>query len=555
MRRADARRITGLHPLLPGPGAGMELLFEPSQGEVDGDEDTVNGVILALRQRVAALWPALGLGAGALHVRRHAHGLSVAVEAPIDRLSAAVDALEAAHEPGLWTEAALREHIAEEARPALFALWTATAHLPRFVDDEGFTLGFGDAARTWPLDELPAPEGLRAAPPIPTAYVTGTNGKTSTTRMVAAIAEAAGLLAGHTCSDGVVVGREVRARGDWTGPGAARDLLRQPGLQLAVLETARGGLMRRGLVLDRATAAAVTNISDDHLGEWGLDDTDALAWAKLTVAHATRVGGIVVLHGEDPALRRAEPALVAARPDLTIWRFADGPPQPHLRAWATQGALYWLDEDDHPEVILTEHELPACIEGASRPMVENALCAALLARALGLGAAAVREGLRGFRLDPGRSRGRLNRFALPSGATAVIDFAHNPAGVRGLQGLTDRRTGRLSLLLGQAGDRGDALIAAYAAAVAALRPDRVLLKELPHYRRGRAEGEVRALLRAALVAGGVPDDAIVDEPDELLAARRLLEEAGPGDLALLLIHEEPDGAYDLMEDMGGRPIP
>lgn len=554
MRRAEARRITGLHPLLPGPGAGMELLFGAELGE-PLDEAEVRAALEGLRARVAELWPALGLGEGALHLRRHARGCSVAVVAPIDRLSAAVDALEAAHEPGLWALEALQEHVAAEARPELLALWEATAHLPRFVDDEGFTLGFGEHAQTWPLDALPDPAALGAPAAIPTAYVTGTNGKTSTTRMVAAIAEAAGLLAGHTCSDGVVVGREVRARGDWTGPGAARDLLRQPGLQLAVLETARGGLMRRGLVVEQATASALTNISDDHLGEWGLDDTDALAWAKLTVAHATAQGGTLVLHGEDAALRRAEPALVAARPDLVLWRFADGPQRPHLRAWATEGALWWLNENNAAEVILTESALPACLEGASRPMVENALCAALLARALGLSAAAVREGLRGFRLDPGRSRGRLNRFALPSGATAVIDFAHNPAGLRGLQGLTDRRSGRLSLLLGQAGDRGDALIAAYAAAAAALRPDRVLLKELPHYRRGRAEGEVRALLRAGLLAGGVPGDAILDEPDELLAARRLLEEAGPGDLALLLIHEEPDGAYDLMEDMGGRPIP
>jgi UDP-N-acetylmuramyl tripeptide synthase len=550
MQRAEARRVTGLHPLLPAPGAAVELLLE-----ADEPAAALDAALPQIAARVAALWSAHGLGDGALHVRRHAAGASLGVCAPIDQLSGAVDALEEAITPGLCAPEALAAQLEAERAPALRALWAATAHLDRFVDEDGFTLGLGAGAVTWPLGALPDPSALPETRSVPTAYVTGTNGKTTTTRMVSAIATAAGLRAGHTSSDGVVVCGEWRARGDWTGPGAARTLLRAPDLDLGVLETARGGLMRRGLVLDRAWASAVTNISDDHLGEWGLDDLDAMAWAKLTVARATRPGGALIVHGDDPTLARALPGLLRDRSDLRVLRFADGPERPGLDAWATGGSLWWRGADGGPAPLLAEAALPACVGGAVRTMVENALCAALLARELGLADAAVRAGLAGFRLDTAMSRGRLNRFQLEGGAEAVLDFAHNPAGIRGLAGLAARRRGRLLVLVGQAGDRTDALIAAYAAEIAALRPDRVLLKELPHYRRGRAEGEVRALLRRQLEADGVPTAAIGDEPDELLAARRLLEEAQDGDLVLLLIHEEPDAAMDLIDDMGGAALP
>ena len=422
---------------------------------------------------------------------------------------------------------------------------------PVFFDDEALTAGMGVHAQTWPLDALPTAAALHAAAQrIPSALVTGTNGKTTTTRLVAAIARAAGHCAGHTSSDGVVVDGTWVEEGDWTGPGAARTLLRDRRVTLAVLETARGGLLRRGLALGGAEVAAVTNISDDHLGEWGLDDLPAMAWAKLGIVRGVRQGGVLVLHGRDPVLAEALPAVLAARPDLQIWRFADAPPAPDLDAWAEDGAL-WVRHDGAPCRLLAEAEVPVTFGGQARFMVENALCAALVALGMGLPLAAVRAGLAALRPDPVASRGRLNAFRLPSGGRAVVDFAHNPAGVRGLAGIVQAsRPGRVTVLCGQAGDRTDALIDGYADAIAALVPDGVVLKELPHYRRGRAEGEVRERLRQRLLLRGIPAEAMVDRPEEVDAAAEALDRTGAGDLALLLVHEEVEAVLALLQARG-----
>jgi UDP-N-acetylmuramyl tripeptide synthase len=560
MAVAEARRVTGRHPLLSGPGVAAELLLAPAHAAA---------VAAALPGAFAALWPACGLGPGVPVVRAHAAGLSVALPAPVDMLDPAVDALEAVLGQVLGGPpvevAAHRAAAAGAARPALrLALAAAAAAgLPAFVDDDGLTVGAGRGARTVALDALPAdgavPDGASA---VPFVFITGTNGKTTSARMVAAIAAAAGRTAGLTSSDGVVIGGEWVERGDWTGPGAARQVLRAAAVDFAVLETARGGLMRRGLVVDGADAALVTNISDDHLGEWGLDTLADMAWAKLTVAHGLRPGGVLVVSGADAALAAALPAVQAARPDLRVWRFVDGPrgAPGAVEAWVAPGPggapWLWTGLPGEGDVaLLAVGDVPATLGGLVRTMVQNALGAALLARAAGVSAAAARAGLAGFVPDLARSRGRLNRFGLPNGATAVLDFAHNPAGIAGLGPLcAAARPGRVVVLAGQAGDRPDALLDAYAAAVAGLAPDRVILKELPHYRRGRAPGEVRARLRAALVGNGVAGAGIDEVEDEAGAVAAALAGAGPGDLLLLLVHEDVDAALACLAAVGARPL-
>ena len=535
----EARRVPGLHPLLDRPGVAGELVGPTDPASLERVRAHV-GTLLGM------VFPDQGC---TVRFRTHALGASIACACPEDQLNTAVDVLEAAFGPELPDLPALQAAAAAEARPALRALLRACAGLPVFWDeDDGFTAGLGRHARTWPLDALPTvPEAVAAARAVPFVFVTGTNGKTTTSRMLSAIAAAAGEAPGHTSSDGVVVnGREI-ARGDWTGPGAARAVLRSPEVSFAVLETARGGLMRRGLALTGAPAAAVTNISDDHLGEWGLDDLDALAWAKLGVARGLRLGGALVVHAQNPPLQRALAALLAERPDLRVLRFGD----PAAEAWAADGALH-LREGGAPLRLMGVDELPAAYGGRAAFNVENALCAALLARACGLSLDAVRGGLRAFRPDPVAGRGRLNRYALPGGGEALVDFAHNPDGLRGLQGLCADRAA-LAVLAGQAGDRPDASIDAYADALAALRPTLVVLKELPRHRRGRADGEVRARLRARLQPALGPGVPLVDVPDEVDAAAYAIDHTPPGGLALLLVHEELDGVEALLAARGATP--
>ncbi len=177
-----------------------------------------------------------------------------------------------------------------EAIPKLRALLKSAADraLPHFIDDNELTVGAGAGSRTFALGHLPAVNEVpwSELSDVPTAIVTGSNGKTTTVRLIAACARAHGWRAGYNCTDGVFIGEETLASGDYSGPAGARLVLRDRRTQAAILEAARGGILRRGLAVSRADVALVTNISSDHFGEYGIDDLDGLADAKLSVAAA-----------------------------------------------------------------------------------------------------------------------------------------------------------------------------------------------------------------------------------------------------------------------------
>lgn len=512
----ESRRITGRHLLIDAPGAAAELERAPDW-EV----------------RARAL--ATGLGwESALATRHHAGGATIALTAPPDQLTTACDLLEAAAGDEPLAEALYRllHAAAAEADPTLReAVRAALADGRRhFWDDEGFHL---------------VPDDL------PVVYVTGTNGKTTTTRMLARIAEKSGYVAGQTSSDGVRLGREWLEKGDWTGPGAARALLRDPRLGYAVLETARGGLMRRGLVLDGADAAIVTNVAADHLGEWGLYEVEDMAEAKLVVGRGVRQGGAVVI-GDCAALEGAVARLQADRPDLRVLRYGVEGPSDAFSGFVADDAL-WLREDGDAVRLLGIEEVPLGLGGAARHNLANALAAALAARATGISLHAVREGLRSLQPDAEDSLGRANLYRLPSGAAALLDFAHNPDGMRTVAAFAARwPPGGRALLLGCAGDRTDAIIRELAATAATIGLTRVYLKELPEHHRGRAWGEVPGLLRETLLAHGVAPEALVDVPDEALAARRAVEESQAGDLVVLLVHERLEDVTAMLAEIGAE---
>ena len=529
----ECRRITGRHPLIAVPGVGAELVG------VDGRDAEIERVL----QRVHVGWSDLEWPEPVICRRDHASGVSLAISAPVDQLYTAVELLEWAVGDALLDLEPIWRQQDEEANGKLVELHTE--HRPSFFDEDGLTLGLGRHAHTYPLDALPQ-RRVSQPSPIPFVYVTGTNGKTTTARMLARMANESGLRAGHTCSDGVVVGGEYLERGDWTGPGAARALLRHEDVDYAVLETARGGLMRRGLVLDNADAAAVTNISDDHLGEWGLHDLPGMAWAKLTVAHALKPGGVLVVHGRDPVLLQAVEAVKVARPDIFVWTFADDAGG-DLTAFVQDGSI-WVRRMG-AEWLIDIAEIPATLGGSARHNVENAMCAALLALASGVEFTAIQRGLASFRPSVEHSRGRLNHFTMPGGGSVIVDFAHNPDAVRRLAGVADAwRPGQIRIVSGQAGDRTDALLKSLAEAVADTGPDVVILKELADYRRGRAVGEVCDIMAEVLRARGITQIQRVET--EVDAARAAVDGLGPKDLALLVTHEDFDGVVAFLRAQG-----
>jgi UDP-N-acetylmuramyl tripeptide synthase len=436
---------------------------------------------------------------------------------------------------------------AAERLPALAALReAAAAHGIALIEDESLvTLGTGVGGRSWPRDALPA---IDAVPwpelgDVPTALVTGSNGKTTTVRLLAAIAAEAGLRPGFCCTEGVFVDGTAIAYGDYSGPDGARTVLRTASVEVAILETARGGILRRGLAVRRADVAVVTNVSPDHLGEYGVEVAADLAETKLVVAHALPPQGTLVLNADDATLsavaprlehvRRARHALFALdydHPSLVRLRAAGG------ATCGVRAGVMWLSQDgtDHRLGELTA--LPLSVAGAAPYNVMNLAAAALAAGALGIAMSATLRALRAFGAKPGDNPGRLERWKY-HGATVIIDYAHNPDGLGAVlavaRALAPRR---LLLLLGQAGNRDDAAIADLARTAARFAPDRVVIKELPLMLRGRALGEVPKLLERALRGAGVAAAALEFEADEEGAALRLLAAAREGDVVVLPIH-------------------
>jgi len=558
----DSRRQTGAGFLLDGPGAALEALVpEPLRAEASD----------AWRAHARALCDGLGWTDAPLVVRPFPRGLSLALGAPVDLLYTATEVNEAAwaaaraelegHDPGGLGEtiARLRAEAAAERDPPLAALIAAAEArgVPLVWDDDAITVGLGSRGWTFAPDALPDPDDLDwdAVGPIPTALVTGTNGKSTTVRMLAAMGRAAGHTVGVSTTDAVTVGDEVVDRGDFSGPLGARAVMRDERVTFAVCESARGGLLRRGVPVPLVTAAALTNVAADHLGDYGVETVADLAEAKLVVAKALPEGGTLVAPADEPeataAVGRQREALEARGVRIAWTALAPGPGAPGpLTASIVDGAIVLRDKNGW-RAICGVAEVPAALDGAARHVVRNALTAAALAEALGLGDDAIAAGLRSFKSDETDNPGRTNRFDV-GGATVLVDYAHNAHGLRALASLAEHLPARRRLVMfGSAGDRSDTDLAAMCDVLAGLGADRYVLTEIPGYLRGRAEGETPALLARLLRERGIADDALVSEADPSAGARHALDWIEPGDLALLLTLTQRDAVLDLVRTAAG----
>ena len=556
MRLLDGRRLTGRSHWAEGPAAAVVVAFDPGE--------SVDAARALWSDRLRADMAHLGWPAPAIHQAPAGDGEVWTASAPIDRLYAAVALCEAA--VTLDDLAARLELAAAEpdfvGDPGLLAVsaFARDHDLPLLWDDDELSLGWGASCARWPRTAPPDVASLRADcfGRVPTAMITGTNGKTTTTRLLARMARHAGLHAGTTSTDGLTLDGALVEAGDWTGPGGARALLRDPRVEFAVLEAARGGMLRRGLGVDRVDAAAVTNVSADHLGEWGIDTVAAMAGVKLLVADAVRPGGFLVV-GDDRLRGDVLVRALAARPlpaGVGVLRFAavapdalpDGPGR--LAGWVEDEATLVIDDGRGPALTLALADIPITVGGAARHNVENALCAALLARALGLADAAISAGLRAFRPDPQDSPGRGNVLML-RGARVLLDFGHNPDGVRRVAEFAARVPAtRRHVVVGQAGDRSDADICGLIDGLWSCAPEHWLLKAMPHYDRGRPEGEVVAILHAELRRRGVAEAAIERFPSEHDATAAALAAVEQGDLLVLLAHEDAGGVLQQLLDAG-----
>lgn len=398
------------------------------------------------------------------------------------------------------------------------------------------------------------------APRIPVASVTGTNGKTTTTRLLAHISMTAGRRTAWSSTDGVVVQGELVEPGDYSGPAGARAVLETPGVEVGILETARGGMLLRGMGVSHNDVSVVTNVTADHLGLQGIDTVDQLAEVKAIVTKVTRPGGWAVLSGDDPrawAMRtgtRARPWVFTADPDSPVVREAVAAGGRAMTV--LDGYLTVLTPDGIPDRLVRVLDVPMTLSGLSAHNVLNALAGAAAALALGLPREAVVEGLRTFTPDDVLNPGRMNTYTVPvegGHATVVVDLAHNEAG---LEALLDVTRGLVApgalvhLALGAVGDRTDELLESLGE-IAGLRADHVVVAHKAKYLRGRSREDLEGHLLAGLGRAGVAD--VTSYPTEVDGLAAVVAAAGDGDVAAVMCHAEREEVYAWLREHGATP--
>jgi cyanophycin synthetase len=375
---------------------------------------------------------------------------------------------------------------------------------------------------------------------IPVVAVTGVNGKTTTTRLLAHLLGRPGRVVGMTCTDGMYVdGRRLDAR-DCSGPRSARAVLLNPRVEAAVLETARGGILREGLGFDTCDVAVVTNIGQgDHLSLRGIETVEDLARVKRVVVEAVAPAGFAVLNAGDPLVA----AMAGHCPGKVIY-FARDADNPVLaahrrsggRAAFVRGGAIVLAEGEREEVLAPLAEVPLTHGGRVAFQVENALAAAAAAWALAVPSAEIRAGLASFAGDAGQVPGRFNVF--PAGdATVIVDYAHNPSALAALIDALDQFPHRRRTLVFTGGNRRDTDVVRMGEIVGG-GFDRVIICE-DRGNNDRADGELAVLFRRGLATGGRVAEtlAAADEPD---AIARALRDAGAGDLVVLGVESIDD---------------
>ncbi len=385
---------------------------------------------------------------------------------------------------------------------------------------------------------------------IPVVAVTGTNGKTTTTRLIAHLVRTSGLRVGMTLTDGVWVQDTCIDTGDCSGPKSARSVLQHPDVDVAVLETARGGILREGLAFDRCKVAVVTNIGlGDHLGLNYINTVDELAVLKRVIVQNVAPDGMAVLNACDPKV-----AEMAAHCPGAVTYFACDVHHPVAAAQRAQGKRLVYHADGHLVAVEGAFEqriplaaVPLTRNGSIPFQIENAMAAVAAAWALGLEWEVIRRGLGSFDSDVHHVPGRFNVFD-HGGATVIADYGHNPDAMAALARAVEAMPARRRLLvISAAGDRRDEDIRQQTEIMGEVFDEVILFQDA--CQRGRADGEVLALLRQGL-AHARRARRVEEIRGEFLAIDTALARLEPGDLCLILVDQVEQALAHLQAQIG-----
>lgn len=383
---------------------------------------------------------------------------------------------------------------------------------------------------------------------IPIISVTGTNGKTTTTRIISHILKAQGMVTGMTTTGGIYINDKCIMKGDTTGPASAAVLLQDKTVDIAVLETARGGLIRSGLGYDLADVAVLTNISEDHLGLDGVDTLEDMLHVKSLVVEAVKSNGYVVLNADDQLVVQA-----AKRTKANIIYFSVHEDNLIIHKHITEGGIAVFLKDDYITLAtgngllksLSVMQMPATFGGKLVHNIENCLAAFSSAYALNIPLQIIENALTTFYCDEIHNPGRFNIYNIRD-FRVVVDYGHNLAGyIRVTEAVKKMGGSRLIGIIGTPGDRND-LSVREVGAVAGKAFNQVIIKE-DKESRGRKQGEISRLLQEGALSSGMDPSAITFIREEEKALQKAIQKAKAGDI-IVVFYEDLDGITKVIKD-------
>jgi cyanophycin synthetase len=544
----EVRRLTGPSLLWDKPGAIIDVLL----GGIDPQQ-----VLFSLQRWTQNLLAELGWQHESRCYRLHEHGLNFAISAPLDALYGACDVLELAwlcsaselQDQALpeWKSRLdeIRQALVQEQNPALLALVASAKQraVPCLIDDDECSLGMGASTHCWPLRALPLLTEINWAQyhASPRAMITGTNGKSTSVRLAAHIAKLAGICAGVTSTDFIRIGDDIVDYGDYSGPAGARMVLRDRRCELAFLEVARGGILRRGLPVDRVDAALITNVARDHLGQYGINTVEELAQTKFVVSKALDAQGVLVLNADDPQVihqaHNFNKAIcwfsVDEQNTLIQQQLASGGRAVFVR----NGELIY-HQDRQFEHYGQTNLMPLSFANSAAHNIQNALGVVGLCKALALPNQAIIRGLQEFGRDPQDNPGRGNMYQI-SDYHVIVDFAHNQHGVQAVVNMVKQLPAKqIIVMFSHGGDRSNQDIQALTETLTQLNADLYIAAEIEKYLRGREPGEVPALSKHFLLQHGINAEQIMLCNTPLAGAQLAISKAQHGAMVVLFVLEQ-----------------